>query len=132
MREAVNSKRKVAVGMARVSGSHCARVAGERPWVLRISWQANRAPASPRNRLMRALHAGRSPRAVRSLAHIDPDLAPPGGDSWRTRSAQVTKRCTFIKRALVRTVGGVKQASRVCLSLPEAWPQADKKRAKAG
>src|SRR5438309_9507302 len=113
--------------MARVSGSHCARVAGERPWVLRISWQANRAPASPRNRLMRALHAGRSPSAVRNLANIDPDLAPPGGDSWKSRSVQGNDRCTFIKLALVSTMVGGKKASTVCLSLLEAWPWGLKK-----
>src|SRR5262249_3055843 len=131
-REAVHSRRKSAGGMGLINGWHCSRGGGARPWGLRFFWHARRPPASSRNRLMRALQAGKSPRAARRLAHIEPDLAPPGGERWRTRSAQVTKRWTCIKRALVRTVGGAKHASSVCLRLPEAVPQADTKRSKAG
>src|SRR5712691_7288820 len=118
--------------MVSISGSHWARVSCESPLLLRIFWHASRPEASARNRLMRALQAGNSSRQARNLAKVEPLLAPPAGESLSTRSAQVNKRCTFMKRALVRTVGGAKHARRVCLSLPEARPQADKKLSKAG
>ena len=102
-----------------MSGSHWARVSCESPVVLRIFWHASRPEASARNRWMRALQAGNSSRHARNLAQVEPVLAPPAGESLSTRSAQVTKRCTCIKRALVRTLGGAKHASIVCLSLPE-------------
>jgi len=69
--------------------------------------------------LMRSLQAGSSSMQARRRAKIEPALEPPAGESWSSSSAQVTRRCTCIKRALVRTVGGAKHARRVCLSLPE-------------
>jgi len=42
-------------------------------------------------------------------AKIEPALEPPAGESWSSSSAQVTRRCTCIKRALVRN-GGRRQA----------------------
>ena len=63
---------------------------------------------------------------------VEPALAAPHGESFSTRSAQVNRRCTFIKRALVRTLGGAKHARIVCLSLPETRPQADRKVSKVG
>ena len=107
-------------------------IAWQSPLVLRIFWRARRPWASPRKRLMRALHAGSSSRQARRRARMEPALAPPAGESWRSCSAQVNTRCTCIKRALVRTLGGAKQAKTVCLSLPETHPQADKKCSKAG
>jgi hypothetical protein len=68
---------------------------------------------------MRSLHAGSASMHARRRANIEPALAPPGGESLSSRSAHVNRRCTFIKRALVRTVGGAKHARRVCVSLPE-------------
>src|SRR5207247_9565606 len=88
--------------------------------------------ASARKCLMTALHAGNSSRHARNRAKVEPALAPPAGESLGTRSAQVKRRCTFIKRALVRTWGGTKHARMVCFSLPETRPQTDKKRSKAG
>src|SRR5207249_9524614 len=99
---------------------------------LRIFWHSSRPRASARNRLMRALQAGNGSRHARNLATVEPVLAPLGGESLSTRSAQVNKRCTCIKRALVRTLGGAKHASIVCLSVPEIRPQADRKVSKLG
>lgn len=81
---------------------------------------------------MSALQVGRSSRAARRLAHIDPRLAPPGGESWRTRSAQVHKRCTCIKRAfkavpdlaieVVITSGGINRLAVYSrLQVSEVW-----------
>ncbi len=50
----------------------------------------------------------------------------------RGRGHGCNQRCTFIKRALVRTLGGAKHASIVCLSVPEIRPQADRKVSKLG
>src|SRR5712692_4451657 len=118
--------------MVSISGSQWARLSCESPLLLRIFGHARRPAAAARNRLMRALQAGNSSRQARNLAQVEPLLAPPAGECLSTRSAQVHKRCTCMKRALVRTVGGAKHAKIVCLSLPETRPQADTKVAKAG
>ena len=81
---------------------------------------------------MRALQAGNGSRQARNVAQVEPVLAPPAGESLRTRSAQVTKWCTGINRALVRTLGGAKHARMVCVSLPETRPQAASKVSKVG
>ena len=57
---------------------------------------------------------------ARRRAKIEPDLAPPGGESWSSRSAQVNRRCTFIKRALVRTVGA---APTVTIQQANYWDE---------
>ena len=44
-----------------------------------------------------------------------------------TRSAHNTSRCRFMKRALLETFAGAEQAGRVCLSCPDALPQAERK-----
>src|ERR1700730_1958734 len=118
--------------MLSISGAHWARLSCESPLSLRIFWHSRRPKASLRKRLMRALQSGKCSRQARNLAKVEPALAPPGGESLSTRSAQVNKRCTFIKRALVRTLGGAKHARMVCLSLPETRPQADRNVAKLG
>ena len=122
-----NSRRTACEGMVSISGAHCANVACERPWVLSSFWHANSGMASSRNRLIKALHAGKASRQVRNFARVEPALAPPAGERWSKRSAQVTRRCTFIKRALVCTLGGARHARSVCLSLPETRPHADTK-----
>src|SRR5712692_4557736 len=118
--------------MVSISGSQWARLSCESPLLLRIFGHARRPAASARNRLMRALQAGNSSRQARNLAKVEPVLAPPAGESLSTQSAQVNKRCTFMKRALVWTLGGTKHARIVCLRVPETRPQAATKVAKAG
>src|SRR5215470_8586230 len=118
--------------MVSMSGSHWARVSCESPWVLSSFWLASRPCASARKRWMRALQVGNSSTQARNLAKVEPLLALPDGESLSSRAAQVNKRCTFIKRALVLTLGGAKHASMVCLSLPETRPQADRNVSKLG
>ena len=98
----------------------------ERLLALSMPW------ASARKRLMRSWHAGSASKHARSRAKMEPALAPPAGEGVSSRSAQVHRRCTDIKRALVRTVGGAKHAKMVCFSCPETRPQAAKKRSKVG
>src|SRR5437773_7850903 len=88
--------------------------------------------ASSRNWRIRVRQAGKSSRHVRSFANTEPALARPAGDKSSTRSAQRTKRWTFIKRDVVWTLGGVRQASTVCLSRLDTRPQADRKVANCG
>jgi hypothetical protein len=76
--------------------------------------------------------AGNSSRQACNLAKGEPLLAPPAGESLSSRSAQVHKRCTCIKRALVRTGGGATHARIVCVSFPETRSQADRNVAKLG
>src|SRR4029450_12712157 len=118
--------------MVSIKGSHWARGSCESPLILRIFWHASRPRASARNRVISGLQAGDCSRQARNWAKGEPGLAPPVGESFSKRSAQVNKRCTFIKRALVCTLGGAKHASRVCVSLPETRPQADRKVAQRG
>jgi len=87
--------------------------------VLRLFWHASRPAAAARHRVMRAVQAGHCSRHARTLAQVAPVLAPPAGERLRTRSAQGTKRCTGIPRAVVRTWGGATHASIVCLRGPE-------------
>src|SRR4029450_11695122 len=118
--------------MVSIKGSHWARGSCESPLILRIFWHASRPRASARNRLISALQAGNCSRQARNWAKGEPGLAPPGGEGFSKRSAQVNKRCTFIKRALVRPLGGAKHARIVCFSLPETRPQADTNISKLG
>jgi hypothetical protein len=108
-------------------GSHWVRVSWVSPWVLSIFWHAKSATASARNWRIRVRQVGKSSRQVRNFASTEPALARPAGKRPSTRSAQRTKRCTFIKRDWVWTLGGVRQASTVCLRRADAWPQADRK-----
>src|SRR5438309_1048148 len=85
-----------------------ALVSWQSPLVLTIFWHSRKPWASAQKRLMRSLHAGSSSMHERRRAKREPVLAPPGGERWSSRSAHVKRRCTFIKRALVRTVGGAK------------------------
>jgi len=83
--------------------------------------------ASSRNNLIKALHAGKASRQARNFARTEPALAPQAGEGLRKRLAQVTRRCTSIKRALVCTLGRERHARSVCLSVPETRPHTDTK-----
>ena len=113
-------------------GSHAVRVSWVSPRVLSIFWHAKSATASSRNWRIRMRQAGKSSRHVRSFASTEPALARPAGTKPSTPSAQHTKRWTFIKRDVVWTLGGVRQASTVCLSRLDTRPHAESKVANCG
>ena len=131
-REARHSRRNALEGIASISGSHWRRVLGERPVVVSIFGHARRPLASARKRWRKAWHGGKAARPARNLAQVARLCAAPAGESWRSRSAQGTRRGTGLKRALVRTVGGAKHARMVGVRVPETRPQADPKGAQAG